>query len=858
VSHSFRDTPNPYAAVETSVRQLIANGNTKAAVESAKAAHKAYATGASEALLVDAYVSRIQALNEQNLKLEAKSLEDLVRSRYPSAQTRLDGRRNALEELLAPLNDPDLAAERRAAIEQAVQRDVHDLAAIAACSVLPQEHALRQAAVALMKAFVAVTATPGSEEELALPEVSHRSPLAPWKLLVRAIGHFYRHEDERSRECVEAIPRESAPARLVPAIRAMLGDKAAPLTPAAARLVPAIAGNSESLRNALDKLDRAFHADGGEKRILQDVKAAVNECSRHAPALLERLKQHISVRCAMTDLEKGKVAGAMGGGASHDAYFWRLWARSLELTNDAENILTACAMWESFRQNAIQEGWFSPNGQEAATLYLHMAGLLRTIPESELDEVQHAALAKSGNRPSDDQVFFIFPEKLYERACTLDPHFEAFSKWLEWAKGQKGWQAEQVAKAWHKIRPTDIEPILHLMHDAAKRNAFPTALQFLTKAERIDTVNPSVRRARLQLLASSAIKHLQQKKAHLAQQKLAEIAGLPQAQQGDRPAFVQALRYLTSSVGGDREAAAGHRAEIERLLGGKVAAWLLLWGVAAAAKHTLLEQIDRPEKLDKSERAAIPAGLARVVALAADMNAMKLDVPWPYVDEASKQLARDSKPLDASQLRALAESGVCASHRELAFAATKAGLERGGPTEARFLLLRAKSLPEGDTGRGAICATAAAELARAQRDMQLVEEAVEFSRGKFGPLALDLSLEQAAEVVRKERAEIRFPRFAGEGPNYRNLFPKDLCQCPEGRRERGESVSPFEDFDVDDELEELFEEFAIPPDMPPEIARMLFEETKRAAMNGESLDTLLNRVLGGMGPRRKSKKGRRR
>jgi hypothetical protein len=51
----------------------------------------------------------------------------------------------------------------------------------------------------------------------------------------------------------------------------------------------------------------------------------------------------------------------------------------------------------------------------------------------------------------------------------------------------------------------------------------------------------------------------------------------------------------------------------------------------------------------------------------------------------------------------------------------------------------------------------------------------------------------------------------------------------------------------------------IPPDMPPEIARMLFDETKKAVQRGESLDSLLNRVFGpemGFGGRRK--KGRRR
>ena len=82
----------PDAGAEASVRQLIANGKYKVAVETAKEIHKAQATAASEALLVDAYAARIQSLFDQNLGVEAKALLELVRERYPSARERLNGR----------------------------------------------------------------------------------------------------------------------------------------------------------------------------------------------------------------------------------------------------------------------------------------------------------------------------------------------------------------------------------------------------------------------------------------------------------------------------------------------------------------------------------------------------------------------------------------------------------------------------------------------------------------------------------------------------------------------------------------------------------------------------------------------
>ncbi|PYQ97981.1 MAG: hypothetical protein DMF96_12545 [Acidobacteria bacterium] len=232
------------AATEASVRQLIASGDHKTALERAKALHKTSSTNASEALLVDAYAERIRSLLRRNLTLEAQSLIDLVRQRYPTARARLDeltarvvAKPRSLDDLVRPLNDPGLAAAQRAAIERVLRQDVWDLAALAGCEALPADHSLRKGAAALERAFVAATSGPVAENALSLPEVSHRSPLAPWKLLTRAIASFYRGEDESCRRYVDGIDPQSVPQRLVPTIKAMLtGETAAPLTPAAGAL----------------------------------------------------------------------------------------------------------------------------------------------------------------------------------------------------------------------------------------------------------------------------------------------------------------------------------------------------------------------------------------------------------------------------------------------------------------------------------------------------------------------------------------------------------------------------------------------------------------------------------------------
>jgi hypothetical protein len=836
----------------------MANGKPKVALEAAKELHKAQRTAASEALLVDAYAARIQSLVDQNLTVEAKALLDLVRERYPSARNRLSERNGSmgthaarLEELVRPLNDPELGADRRAAIEAAVAREP-DLAALAECASLPPEHPLRQAASALHRAFLAATGGPVGDEAVELPEVSRRSPLAPWKLLVRAIACLYRAEDEACRRYLAAIGPESAPARLVPAIEAMLGGKAAGLTPPAAALVSSVTSDPAALHKALEALDRAFgsHRDG---TILKAIREAVSACRDAAPDQLEKLKQYISVRSALADLSADKVHAAMGGGSRHDANFWRLFARGHEQMGDPGNIARACAAWDQFRQEAVREGWFAANGPEAATLYLHIAGELRKLPREMLVELQKKIVQQS--KENLEEMYFVYPEKLYGRACAIDPHFDSFSQWMDWAKGGRAGEAAKVAEAWHKIRPMDIEPILLLMEEKEKRNAFESSLKYLAKAERIDSVHPAVRQARLRLLAGAVLRHLQQKKPHLAEEKLAEMAGLPQSQQGDRPAFLAALRYMTGAVRGDTDAAAAHRAEVERLLGSNAAAALLIYAVSDACKRGALEHPPAIAAFGKAERSGLPETMVRVIEIAKDMQ-FALPIPGDWLTETAAQFARSSKSLNVAQLETLGEMAIEAKRLDLAYAVSVAGLERGGPAEAGFLFLRARSLPYLE--RRAVCVAAAAQLARQQRQMDVVEKAVEELAGSpFG--GLKLTGEQAATVVRREMAERTAPMQHRPGPDYSDLLGEPPCDCPNCRRARGEAASPFEDFEEDDDdvdLDAILDGIPPPPGVPPELAKILLADAMRDVLNGESVDSVMSRMFG-HGPGKRKKGGRR-
>jgi hypothetical protein len=349
----------------------------------------------------------------------------------------------------------------------------------------------------------------------------------------------------------------------------------------------------------------------------------------------------------------------------------------------------------------------------------------------------------------------------------------------------------------------------------------------------------------------------------VAEEKLAMLAALSQVQEGDRPAFVAAARVLIAELRADAQAVSAASAILDRLLENKIAARLLVFGLAVAAKLQWLQKIEQVSYLPEAERATVPACLARVIALAKDLNLVDFKAPGIYVDEAAKQISSQSTSLETAHLQVLAEMGVNGGNPDLTFTASAAGLERGGPSEASFLLLRAKGLPPQQWERRGLCTAAAVQMARQNRDTEVLEQATNLLSGPLRSAGLELQPEEAAEVLRKEKAEPKFLARSGDGPDYSAILRGKRCDCPDCRQKRGEiepDENPYDDIEdepKDADLDAIFDEVPIPPDMPKEIAQILFEETRQAVANGESLDSFMKRMFGSTGGRRSSRKGRR-
>jgi hypothetical protein len=807
------------------VAKFIAGGDSSSAVGTAKKVHKQYKNAASEALLLVAYAARISALIERNLDVEARALMEYVRERYPASRERLKEikplfavRKGELDALLQPLNDPSLSEEKRRAIHKAITCQVGDLGSLAQCHALPGEHPLRKMAAALVAALEAVTSGPVDDQALAFPEISRHSPFAPWKMLLRAIAAFYRQDDELCEKCLGAIDPHSAPARLIPALRALVGQKPT-LTPASDRLVKQAGGGFEVLRSRLQKLDQMLEGRN-QALTVREIREAISVCQQNCPGAFERLKQHISVRALLAGLKRDRVESALQGHVVlRDAYFWRLMARASEDTKlHPGAVLVACSSWEEFRRHALREALFAAQGPEVATLYLHMADLLNRLPMGEYEKLRRQfILSFDGHdhyyrsQPAEIRavmlpkskydMYFLYPAQLLERACEADPCIENFQQWFDWTRRNYPARSQSVAARWRVAFPKDVKPLLHLMDSAEKTNALQKAFGFMEQAEQLDGLNPQVRKARLRLLVSIAVRHLQKKKARLAELALEAIEDLPQAQQADRKAFVAALRWVSSIRWGTKEESEAHTFEVARLLNSEIAAQVVLTEVARTCKLQI--NVVAPTALGPDARVA--AGIGRACALGDDMG-FEFEIPKALAEQLLQVLSSADAPPDLPGLAAMGEAALRADNGPLAYAVAGAGLAGNPEGHAHFLFLRGRSLPPWEMRRHDACLGAASELARRQRDHRLLDKigrCREETLDGMVPLNDDIAMstEQVNRIIKEEKEQrscpTSEPRFPGEDDAG--------CDCPACRKERAGVPTGLED--IEDMLEAMAEEF---------------------------------------------------
>jgi hypothetical protein len=549
-------------------------------------------------------------------------------------------------------------------------------------------------------------------------------------------------------------------------------------------------------------------------------REALKLCGEALPELVTPLREHLLARLAAANVSPRSATSALGGVSPDSPNLLRLMALANEGLYRESDPLAACGLWAEFRRSALQQKWFSEKSLECAALYLHMASLLDRIPAEELAHARERAAelgeAACGEEELPDSLkdtYYADPRELYRRACVSDPHSEAFERWLDWEKragDPRG--AEEAAELWRRSLPQDIPPLLYLMDATEERGALDKSLGYIARAEALDGLNAEVRRARLRLLFRTAARHLRDRRPHLAFERLAAMAALPQLQQGDRPALLAALEWAGAGVSG-RGQETGERLGALGALLGPVASTLLQWNVARWCRW----REGWPDLAVRGDRESLAAGAGRVCALGEDLG-IEFEIPFEWVDDMARLLSRGEARIETPHLLALGGAALRRQNMRLAYAVSAAGLARDGASEARFLFFRACALPGFETERRNQCLSAVIALARRQRDMELAAEAIEVRQGKRAsgrrsrrwreeePLEesdLAIGPEHLAALLEQERAARSYPASAADRPGYVAQFA-EACQCPVCRQMRGQRA---------------FEEGPGGPPPPPELMR---------------------------------------
>jgi tetratricopeptide (TPR) repeat protein len=712
-------------AARARVQSLIAAGKTREALDLAKQLLKETRSVEAEALVIEAYEARIGAMLAQGLHDEARALVALVGERFPAYRRRIAPLMShstavAASDLRALLAELAAATPaRRTEIEAILTRELRDPRLLADADTVPADDPLRRAAGAVSDLLAAVTSGPLRTGALAaLDGIPRHSPLAPWKLLIRALDAYYRRADGTMIANLDAIPPRAAPARLAPVLRHLIGEPGGPdqRSPAAGALVKGVSGTRAMLRQHLPRLDRALEA--------RDRGAALATVERIMP-LFEFEPAPVKRSFAATilwrwhglNLNPKPLIEALRRDR-RDLDWQRETQRLIAITIERVGAWDeALLVWDAYLTAATRARAMPATGRAPARVLLHMAELFPKDRDDVLDtlgvdsDTELEALVQAGE----------FPEcfdrgRLLARARHADPDPRVFRALVAHWEPLDPRRAETEAEAWREAHPRDLEPLLHLARAAERRGAHQKALELLDTAEAINRLHPEVRQSRFRLLLASAERRIREGRFALALADLDRLDKEPLAATGDTWAYLAALRSVATRRNGDGADAARLHEQLASRLGSPTLLALISSSVAECVGG---EPLDEPAP-------ASPAEAVQALARASDLL-RAMDRPLAVMPALLARVERDLGGASAADLHSLCVGGIGMGRPSLTYAAAGEGLATEGPLLHRFLLARGRALSAAsshrDRDRAGPCLRAARELAGRARDMDAVREA---------------------------------------------------------------------------------------------------------------------------------------
>jgi hypothetical protein len=238
-------------------------------------------------------------------------------------------------------------------------------------------------------------------------------------------------------------------------------------------------------------------------------------------------------------------------------------------------------------------------------------------------------------------------------------------------------------------------------------------------------------------------------------------------------------------------------------------------------------------------------GVSKAFALG-NLVGIALTIPEEWKDHLSAALMHPNPPLDIAEMLVVGEAALRGQAPELAFAASVAGMARGG-ADSRFLFLRARALPLWVTERRYHCLCVALELARRERNPELAGRVLDQLRGyptnmfgsddflvELGYDGFSVKPELLNEVLEEERKEKQFP-IAEPNALLRYVRERQVEERDSPKSRRWQEDFDEQQMDAEDfaELEELMEV------LPPEFVRQVLEGIAR----GKSPEEIVGKLL---------------
>jgi hypothetical protein len=705
------------------VEQLLAKRDLRGAVEAAKLLVREEPGTESEALAVRAYAERIKELIAEGLGREAAATASIVRERFPAHlapwTALLDDARLAAGDfdwLLRGL--PAATEEQRAALEERLVPWIVDPAALARSAVLDPADPLAVESRIVAELFEIVTSRNATPEELTpLGQIRRRSPLASWKLLLRAIDAFHHNEDDRVAANTAALDVRSPAARAGDVLSELTtGRKKPGRTFAAERLVDRISGGRASIAAQIRGIATA-DKNYDRRRIRDEVRALVKTFDKLSPYALEQARLALLPICAVY-FEPGQIAAMFRIAANAEAM-----ERYTVIVMEAAGV-SATASWIAYADALLQLGKIEP--WQAVEIYFH------GLSEDDTDDDPIICTDPSHHHPVPGLAG---TAQVIEKIIASRPAPAVLARLTPYLDRLADKELRRVLTAWRKADPEASQPVVRLLRMAEDDRRYDDALTLIRQGDRLKTIDPEYARLRLRLSLRKAEQLLASKKREAAATLLAELAARPEDLGGDAGTYVLALRWAAAPPA----VAAELLAELaQRGVPGELA--LAQVTGALGLPFALPASQPSPEELLEGARRGL--ALLESAGVTTRHCSWLLERTKPYLDRATEP-----------QLLAIGGAARTSGMIDLAWAATARGLRNGGPMLHRLLLLRAEILMEvtADRRRSLASIQAARTLAERAQDGETAAQATELEYGFYLREKDILSQDQIATVVAYER-----------------------------------------------------------------------------------------------------------